>query len=51
MRKMKIIKKTCKIFFLSNLAVIGFVILLPALLVTGELGIANQFIEYITKES
>jgi len=47
---MKIIKKSFKIFILSNLAVIGFTILLPVILITGEVDIAKQFVEYLTKE-
>jgi len=47
---MKIVKKSFKIFFLSNLAVIGFTILLPVIFVTGEVEIANKFVEYLTKE-
>ena len=47
---MKVLGKAVKIFFLSNLAVVGFIILLPAILVTGEVDIAKQFIEYLTKD-
>ncbi|WP_165967163.1 hypothetical protein [Jeotgalibacillus sp. S-D1] len=47
---MKILKKSIRIFFLSNLAVVGVFILLPALIVTGDIEIINQFVNYITKE-
>ncbi|WP_280632266.1 hypothetical protein [Jeotgalibacillus proteolyticus] len=39
-----------KIFFLSNLAVVGVLILLPALVITGDIELVNQFVNYLTKE-
>ncbi|MDG5471772.1 hypothetical protein P6709_08430 [Jeotgalibacillus sp. ET6] len=47
---MNVFKKTCKIFFLSNLAVVATLILLPAIIVTGEAELLTQFIHYISKE-
>ncbi|KIL43684.1 hypothetical protein [Jeotgalibacillus campisalis] len=47
---MKVLKKTFKIIFLSNLAVVATLILLPAIVITGEAELLNQFVHYISKE-
>ncbi|WP_408006370.1 hypothetical protein ACJROX_16870 [Pseudalkalibacillus sp. A8] len=47
---MKAFKKAFRIIVLSNLAVFGFIMLLPALLITGDLEIVREFIEFLNRD-
>ncbi|WP_181833298.1 hypothetical protein [Bacillus taeanensis] len=47
---MKVLKKTLRVVFYSNLAVIGALILLPALMITGDLETVREFIEFLNKD-
>ncbi|WP_221565002.1 hypothetical protein [Alkalihalobacillus sp. TS-13] len=46
---MKAFKKALRIIVFSNLAVFGFIMLLPALLVTGDIEIVREFIDFLNK--
>ncbi|WP_261128924.1 hypothetical protein [Bacillus sp. Marseille-Q3570] len=47
---MKAFRKALRIIVLSNLAVFGFIMLLPALLVTGDIEIVREFIDFLNKD-
>ncbi|MGM7701582.1 hypothetical protein ACSVDE_07615 [Pseudalkalibacillus sp. Hm43] len=44
------LRKGLRIFVFSNLAVFGFLLLLPALMITGDLEIVKEFISYLNKD-
>ena len=47
---MKLFKKSLRVLFFSNLAVIGTLILLPTFLIAGDLEIYREFIEFLNKD-
>lgn len=49
-KNMKLLKKSLRLLFFSNLAVMGTLILLPTFLITGDLEIYQEFIEFLNKD-
>jgi hypothetical protein len=47
---MHTLKKAFRIIVFSNLAVFGFLLLLPALMITGDLDIVREFIDYLNRD-
>ncbi len=47
---MRAVKKAFRIIVISNLAVFGFIMFLPALLITGDIEIVREFIDFLNKD-